>query len=94
MVLARAIGETPALLGFKARDLSPVPDDFRDDAAMDRWIRAGANTIFHPVGTARMGADAGSVVDPELRVRGGAVCGWPMHRSCRASSAATPLLPA
>ena len=71
MVLARAIGETPALSRFKARDLSPVPDDFRGDAAMDRWIRAGANTIFHPVGTARMGADAGSVVDPELRVRGG-----------------------
>ena len=70
MQLARAIGETPALSRFKARDLSPVPDDFRGDAAMDRWIRAGANTIFHPVGTARMGADAGSVVDPELRVRG------------------------
>lgn len=70
MTLARAIGETPALARHKERDLSPVHDDFRDAAAMDRWIRAGANTIFHPVGTARMGADPASVVDPELRVRG------------------------
>lgn len=29
-----------------------------------------ASTIFHPVGTARMGADDRAVVDPELRVNG------------------------
>jgi choline dehydrogenase len=38
----------------------------RDELAITRY----AHTLYHPVGTARMGSDAGSVVDPELRVRG------------------------
>ena len=33
-------------------------------------LRRYSHTIYHPVGTARMGTDAASVVDPELRVRG------------------------
>jgi choline dehydrogenase len=68
--LARRIGASPALACHDAGEISPVAADLRDDEAIDAWVRAGANTIFHPVGTCRMGGDEGSVVDGELKVRG------------------------
>jgi choline dehydrogenase len=42
----------------------------QSDADLDAWIRATADTVFHPVGSCRMGADPASVVDGRLRVRG------------------------
>jgi choline dehydrogenase len=42
----------------------------RTDAEIDAWIRRVAETIYHPVGTVRMGADAKAPVDEQLRVRG------------------------
>ncbi|MFQ5562197.1 MAG: GMC family oxidoreductase [Parvularculaceae bacterium] len=39
-----------------------------DDDTLIADIRARADTIYHPVGTCRMGADSGAVVDPQLRV--------------------------
>jgi choline dehydrogenase len=41
----------------------------QDDAALEAYIRRSCGTVFHPVGTCRMGSDAASVVDPSLRVR-------------------------
>ncbi len=37
---------------------------------LDAAIRARADTIYHPVGTCRMGSDEGAVVDPALRLNG------------------------
>lgn len=46
--------------------------DIDDDDSVDAWVRAQASTIWHPVGTARMGkcGDAGAVVNPDLTVQG------------------------
>ena len=40
------------------------------DADLAGFIRRKAETIYHPIGTCRMGSDDGAVVDAELRVRG------------------------
>ena len=40
------------------------------DAELVEFVRAKAETIYHPVGTCRMGVDEDAVVDPQLRVRG------------------------
>ena len=42
----------------------------QSDADLEAWIRDHADTIYHPVGTCRMGTDAQAVVDPQLRVHG------------------------
>jgi choline dehydrogenase-like flavoprotein len=44
--------------------------DVADDSAIEAFIRHKAETIYHPVGTCRMGKDADAVVDSELRVHG------------------------
>ncbi|MEY4055899.1 MAG: hypothetical protein RL519_1234, partial [Pseudomonadota bacterium] len=46
------------------------PVDLNNDAALDDLIRSRADTVYHPVGTCRMGGDANSVVDPKLQLRG------------------------
>ncbi|TKD51960.1 GMC family oxidoreductase [Sphingomonas baiyangensis] len=60
--------ETPPIADWKGRDRYPI--DLADDDALERLIRARADTIYHPVGTARMGSDADAVCDPQLAVRG------------------------
>jgi choline dehydrogenase len=51
--------------------LVPEDADTMDEATRDRTALEGyAHTLYHPVGTARMGAAGDAVVDPQLRVRG------------------------
>jgi len=42
----------------------------RTDAQIDAWIRKTAETIYHPVGSCKMGKDSEAVVDAQLRVYG------------------------
>lgn len=58
----------PALAAYGGRLL--YGHGREDEAGLRALIRDHADTIYHPVGTCRMGADARSVVDPQLRVRG------------------------
>lgn len=66
--LSHRICAAPALAAYAPRDRYPV--DLDDDEQLDDLIRGRADTVYHPVGTCRMGADPGSVVDPTLRLRG------------------------
>lgn len=60
--------DTPPMADYKGRDRYPI--DLTDDSALESLIRARADTVYHPVGTARMGSDAAAVVDPRLKVHG------------------------
>jgi choline dehydrogenase len=50
-------------------ELHPGPS-FADEAALRRELPNRVTTVYHPVGTCRMGQDERAVVDPELKVRG------------------------
>lgn len=67
--MARQLVRTRALSPYVADEYRPGFNVESDDEVL-RFIRGYATTIFHPVGTCRMGADADSVVDTRLRVRG------------------------
>jgi choline dehydrogenase len=70
---ARKIAAQPAMNKIIAAELEPGPANTKDDTVLD-WIRQTAVTVYHPVGTCRMGpasdVDAKNVVDHELRVHG------------------------
>jgi choline dehydrogenase len=67
--LARRIAAAPSMQPFIAEEIRPGPQAARDDELLD-FVRNYGATIFHPVGTCRMGTDASAVVDTRLRVHG------------------------
>jgi choline dehydrogenase len=66
---ARHILAQAALAPHRGEELDPGPK-VQDDEQVRSWIRANAETIYHPAGTCKMGRDELAVVDAELRVRG------------------------
>jgi choline dehydrogenase len=69
--LTRRIAAQPALAKYRPREVRPGVE-FQTDEELARLAGDIGTTIFHPVGTCRMGRadDPAAVVDPQLRVRG------------------------
>jgi len=65
----REIVGQPALAHYRPEEFKPGAA-LQTDADLARAAGDIGTTIFHPVGTARMGTDAGAVVAPDLRVHG------------------------
>ncbi|MCF3595007.1 GMC family oxidoreductase N-terminal domain-containing protein [Rhodobacteraceae bacterium LMO-12] len=67
--LTRQIMEAPAMVKYKHKELYGVNDN-TTDAEWEQHIRNRADTVYHPVGTCKMGLDDLAVVDPRLKVHG------------------------
>ena len=65
----RRVMTQPALARYSSGEIWPGPE-VDDDAQLDAFVRSAASTVYHPVGSCRMGADDGAVVDENLKVRG------------------------
>ncbi|RAK58435.1 choline dehydrogenase [Phenylobacterium hankyongense] len=69
--MMRDVAAQSALDPYRGSEFAPGAD-VKTDAEIDAWIRKTGETIYHPVGTCRMGADGDpmAVVDSELNVQG------------------------
>lgn len=66
---AREILSQTAFDPHRAEEVEPGPQVQTDEQLRD-WVRQHAETVYHPVGSCKMGSDAMAVVDARLRVRG------------------------
>jgi choline dehydrogenase len=67
--LARDVARQPAFDPFRGEELLPGRSS-QDDSALSRFVRERVETLYHPVGTCKMGSDSQAVVDARLRVHG------------------------
>ena len=67
--LSREIFAQQAYDDFRGNEYAPGAGA-TSDADLDAYIRTNANTLYHPLGTCKMGSDEMAVVDTALRVRG------------------------
>lgn len=68
--LARRLARSEALQPYLSEEYRPGPGYGDTDEDLLAFVRDYGATIFHPVGTCRMGSDTAAVVDGRLRVRG------------------------
>ncbi|MBK8175669.1 MAG: GMC family oxidoreductase N-terminal domain-containing protein [Rhodospirillales bacterium] len=66
---AREMVHTSAFDGLRGRELAPG-DAITNSEDLRTYIRRVCSTVWHPIGTCKMGTDAAAVVDGQLRVRG------------------------
>jgi choline dehydrogenase len=66
----REIYAQPAFRGLVTGEEHFPGTDATSARALDAFVRQKGGTVYHPVGTCRMGGDSASVVDERLRVRG------------------------
>jgi choline dehydrogenase len=69
MRIARNIMNAPSMEGILGGEFAPGPSVQSDDEMLG-WVKANAETTYHPVGTCKMGSDPMAVVDDHLQVRG------------------------
>lgn len=67
--IARRLFNAAPLDAFRGAELEPGADVQSDDELL-AFARERGNTIYHPVGTCKMGSDPMAVVDAQLRVHG------------------------